>query len=137
MSAESPDSLDQAYEDVERFHAAFNHPVSNHPRALKGGEKSRRITWMQEEIRELEAAETIEDQADAIVDLIYFALGYLVEMGVSPNGIWRAVQQANMAKRWPDGVRTDAMGKVIKPDGWKSPEEEIRAIIASRIPERR
>lgn len=123
--------IDEAFEDVRTFHSAFGHSVGGKPRILDGTEKSRRIAWLMEEIAELESADTVEDQADAIVDLIYFALGYLVEMGVPPSGVWKAVQKANMAKLWPDGVHTNAIGKVIKPEGWKGPEEDIRKYIAS------
>ena len=125
------EGLDAAYMDVADFQRAFGQPVADAPAALDRPTKRRRLAWMREELEELEAAETIEDQADAIIDLVYFAMGCLTEMGVPPEGVWQAVHKANMAKLWPDGVHVDAVGKVIKPAGWRNPEGDIRDYIAS------
>lgn len=122
--------IDEPFEDVKDFQVAFGNPVGEHPHILTGREKLRRLEWMREELDELAEANTVEDQADAIIDLLYFAFGYLVEMGVPPSGVWNAVHKANMAKLWEDGVHTNAIGKVIKPEGWKGPEDEIRDYIA-------
>ena len=122
--------INEPFEDVKQFQIAFGHPVGETPCPLSGHEKKRRISWLNEEIAELEAAETVEDQADAIIDLMYFAFGYLVEMGVPPAGVWQAVHRANMAKLWPDGAHVDAMGKVVKSPHWRGPEEETRKYIA-------
>lgn len=120
------EGLDAAYLDVADFQRAFGHPVASRPTTLEGMAKQRRLAWMREELEEFEAAGTIEDQADAIIDLVYFAMGCLTEMGVPPEGVWEAVHKANMSKLWPDGVHVDAVGKVIKPAGWRNPEGDIR-----------
>ena len=121
--------INDPFEDVKEFQIAFGNPVGASPRPLSGHEKHRRIEWMREEIAELSDAESVEDQADAIIDLMYFAFGYLVEMGVPPSGVWDAVHKANMTKLWPDGVHTNEIGKVIKPPNWVGPEESIRDYI--------
>lgn len=126
-----PAGLDEAFEDVKAFQIAFGAPVGERPAALTGDRKRRRIEWMREELEEYAEAETVEDQADALIDLMYFAVGCLVEMGVPPSGVWNAVHKANMAKLWPDGVHTSPIGKVVKPEGWVAPEEEIRRYIAT------
>ena len=59
--------------------------------------------WMNEEVAEFLVAEDIYEQADAMIDLIYFALGTLVEMGLEADELFDIVQQANMSKLWPDG----------------------------------
>lgn len=123
------EGINEPFEDVKAFQLAFGYPVGASPQSLSGEEKARRIAWMREELAELADAEAVEDQADAIVDLLYFAFGCLVEMGVPPSGVWAAVHKANMAKLRPDGVRRTAIGKVMKPDDWTGPEDEIRRYI--------
>ena len=72
----------------------------------------------------------IVEQADAMIDTIYFALGTLVEMGVQPDILFRIVQNANMSKLWPDGKpHYNEMGKVIKPEGWQDPHKKLELAI--------
>lgn len=91
-----------------------------------GGLVAKRVSWMLEEIAEFAAADTIEDQADALIDLIYFAIGTFTLMGVNPEPLFDIVHAANMGKVGPDGkVLRNEQGKIIKPEGWKerySPE---------------
>ena len=83
----------------------------------------KRYNWMLEELEELRKANSIHDQADAIIDLMYFALGTMVEMGVRPERLFEIVHEANMSKIWPDGkVHYAADGKVIKHPSWRPPE---------------
>jgi len=122
--------LHLCYQDVKDFHEAFGHPVSDRPKFLDGDRKYNRIQWMLEEIEEFVLSETIEDQADAMIDLIYFAVGTMVEMGVDPYDIWNVVQDANMSKLFPDGKpHYNEDGKVIKPEGWSDPQPLILQII--------
>jgi len=125
-------SLDKAWEDVKLFHETFRSPVGESPRMLKGERAMARADWMHEEIDEfLEAGDKYE-QADAMIDLIYFALGTMVEMGIPPQELFDVVQKANMSKLWPDGrphFRED--GKVVKPEGWQHPETMIKELIDS------
>lgn len=68
-----------------------------------------RASWLLEEINEfLEASEEqdIVEQADAMIDTIYFALGTLVEMGVKPDELLYIAQNANMSKLWEDASLT-------------------------------
>lgn len=89
---------------------------------------------MQEELDELTAASTLVDQADALIDLIYFALGTLVEMGLDAEALFEIVHDANIAKlqtKQATVVRDD--GKVGKPDGWTSPELRMAERMISSI----
>jgi predicted HAD superfamily Cof-like phosphohydrolase len=82
---------------------------------------------MREEISEFLEATDIVDQVDAAVDLIYYALGVFVEMGVDGSKAFELVHQANMKKLGPDGKPIyNAEGKVLKPADWLSPKERIR-----------
>jgi predicted HAD superfamily Cof-like phosphohydrolase len=123
-------SLDDAFDQVAAFHRSFGHPVKERPDFLSSPRSDARVAWMREEVDEFVAATDVVDQADAMIDLIYFALGTLVEMGVRPGPLFDIVHGANMAKLWPDGaprVRDD--GKTIKPPTWCDPVEALRAEI--------
>ena len=98
-----------------------------------------RAKWMQEEVAEFLVADDIYEQADAMIDLMYFALGTMVEMGLEADELFDIVQQANMAKLWPDGKPhyNPKDGKVIKPEGWEDPAPKIKAYIDSVIEAKR
>ncbi|MDR6884895.1 hypothetical protein [Bacillus sp. 3255] len=93
-----------------------------------------RASYMLEELTEFMRAKTIEDQVDALADLIYFAIGTYTLMGVEPEPIFDIVHAANMGKVGPEGkVERDEQGKIKKPEGWHenyAPEAKIRAEIA-------
>jgi predicted HAD superfamily Cof-like phosphohydrolase len=115
---------------VKDFHIRFNHPTSQTPQELGGDRVIARGKWMQEELDEFHASKNIYEQADAMIDLIYFALGTLVEMGIEPDEIFEIVHDANMSKLWPDGkphYKDD--GKTLKPPSWKDPEPLLREAI--------
>lgn len=115
-----------SFKKVKDFHKAFNHPIEEKPKIISKVQAKHRATWMREEIQEFLDANTIVDQADAIIDLMYFALGTMVEMGVNPEPIFNIVQNANMSKLWSDGqVRYRSDGKIMKPYGWEPPESKL------------
>jgi predicted HAD superfamily Cof-like phosphohydrolase len=123
--------MNRQYDQVREFHNAFGHPVADLPTLLPPDRLAARIKWKLEEIQELKDATTVEDQADALIDLMYFALGTMVEIGVQPEQLFDIVQRANMAKVWPDGsVHHREDRKIIKPPGWVAPEPLLREEIA-------
>jgi len=125
-----------AYFDVHDFHRTFDHPRNLRPVLQPADRVEARANWLDEEVIELREATTIAEQADAYIDIIYFAVGGLVEMGVNPEKLWSIVHGANMAKVWPDGtVRRRADGKIVKPDGWVAPDALIEAEIQRQMGE--
>ncbi len=116
---------------VKLFHDKFGHPMAEEPTVIDKKRALSRAKWMNEEVSEFLIADDIYEQADAMIDLIYFALGTMVEMGLEPDELFEIVQQANMAKLWPDGKPhyTPKDGKVIKPEGWEDPAPKLRACI--------
>ncbi|GIP02074.1 hypothetical protein J28TS4_04810 [Paenibacillus lautus] len=94
-----------------------------------GGMTMKRSSWMLEELIEFMEAETLEDQVDALTDLIYFAIGTFTLMGVKPEPFFNIVHAANMGKLHEDGKpRFDEQGKIVKPEGWAekyAPEPKI------------
>ena len=108
--------------DVEAFNAKFP------PRPAVAVEYARR-RMIAEEAEEL-AAEVGGDRvkvAHEAIDLIYVALGALVEAGISPEeaaAAWAEVHRANMDKTVEPG-----QWKARKPEGWQPPD--VRAAMAA------
>lgn len=123
-------SINKEYNMVRDFHEAFNHPVAEKPTLMEMERAKKRYKWLKEEIDEfIEATENrdIYEQADAMIDTMYFALGTLAELGIEPEQIFEIVQTANMSKLWEDGKpRFNNDGKVIKPKNWVDPHDNIR-----------
>lgn len=113
--------------DVGKFNEEIVHmPVPDRPKVVEG----LRLDWstgaMAEEVEEFRDASLKGDvagAADGLVDLIYFALGRLVEMGVPPMAVFDEVQRANMAKRQGEvSTRPGSMGHdAVKPPDWQPP----------------
>lgn len=120
-------NIDNMYRQVEEFN---NKVIGIHapeePTMLYRDRQEFALTALNEEVGELKEAFAdgdISAAADALVDLIYFALGRLMEMGVPVQNIWDDVHFKNMMKRKGDkgrGTATDA----IKPEGWVSPDHK-------------
>lgn len=126
--------MNKEFYDVKEFHKAFNHPHPDKPTLLTRERALTRKSWMDEELGEfIEATEDgdIVEQADAMIDVLYFAIGTLVEMGIEPEKLFAIVQEANMSKLFPDGKPhyRESDGKTIKPDTWEDPHEKLKAEI--------
>ncbi|QNN99782.1 hypothetical protein P67b_00023 [Ruegeria phage Tedan] len=94
------------------------------PQMIKGDRFAWFMSALHEELDEFEQATTVADQADAIIDLMYFAAGRLHEMGVNGQACLDAVHGANMAKVQGDlAKRPGSLGHdAIKPAGWVAPD---------------
>lgn len=117
--------------DVYEFHEKFGMLHSSHPRHLTTQKLNERVACIQEELDELVQAcglqphnlqaQNLANQADALVDLVYFALGTAVMLGLPWQELWDDVHRANMAKVrgiGPRGHQVDC----IKPPGWVGPK---------------
>jgi predicted HAD superfamily Cof-like phosphohydrolase len=122
--------MNKEWADVRAFHEAFGHPSSSVPTFVEAERAEARAEWMREEIDEFLEARDICEQYDAMIDLIYFALGTLVELGVPPAEGFEVVHRANMSKLGSDGkpiYRAD--GKTVKPAGWRDPREDLVELV--------
>lgn len=119
--------LTEAQNAVHEFHRTFKLPVAENPILLERSRVLLRAKWMREEIDEFIGAIEMVDQIDAMIDLIYYALGVFVEMGLDGSEAFRLIHKANMMKSGEDAAPMyNQEGKVIKPEGWLSPRESIK-----------
>lgn len=109
------------YEDVCEFHTAMGVPIGDSPRMLEPSRAEMRLRLVREELGELNDAlsdDDLPEMADALIDIIYVAVGYMVELGIDPAPLWDEVHRTNMAKA---GGPVRADGKILKPPGWQPP----------------
>ena len=69
-----------------------------------------------------DATETL----DALIDIIVVATGAIHSLGADAEGAWKEVMSTNFAKidKETGKVRKREDGKVLKPQGWQSPQLE-------------
>jgi predicted HAD superfamily Cof-like phosphohydrolase len=116
------------FRDIKNFHEKFDlPPVDSKPSPLPMDLLKFRLRFMQEELSEYAQAAQDGDlnkQLDALVDLVYVALGTAYLQRFPFNTAFARVHAANMAKvralRESDSVR-GSMYDVVKPPGWVAP----------------
>lgn len=138
------------FDDIRDFHQKFELDYDGPPRALSADTALFRIIFMAEElgeyvsedkvyircvlktIQELSADATsnqeippLDKQLDALVDLVYVALGTAYLHGFDFTEAWRRVHAANMRKVRATSAEQSARGStqdVVKPPGWTAPD---------------
>ena len=108
--------------DIEEFHKKFE------LERRKGIEKNKdlvdfRIKFLEEELEEfIDAVRTVDDvkALDALVDIVYVAIGTAYLLDYPFHFGWNEVQKANMLKVRKESARSKF--DVTKPEGWKEPD---------------
>lgn len=114
--------------DVEDFHIKFGLPAPAEVRWQSKEWNSFRLKFMREEIDEYEEAlkeKNFEKAFDALIDLVYVALGTAVAHGFPWQRGWDRVHMANMKKIRAHVASDSKRGTaydVIKPVGWQPPD---------------
>lgn len=111
------------YKDVKKFHEKFGLLIGQRPQRLTKRKLNERVEFLQEELDELKLAvesDNFPEQADALVDIVYVALGTAVMMGLPWKELWDDVQRANMEKVRGITKRGHAVD-CAKPEGWIPP----------------
>ncbi len=120
------------FELVGEFHRRFDltHVSDGPPRQLTPHEFEFRDKFMQEELDEYREAVATGDMAkaaDALVDLVYVALGTAHLHRFPFDDVFTEVQRANMTKVMATSAEESKRGSqldVIKPAGWTPPDVE-------------
>ena len=114
--------------DIAEFHNKFEIPRAVTPQLLPVEDMGFRVSFLFEEMQELVDGfekDDVEEIFDALIDLIYVALGTAWMMGLPFGEGWSRVHTANMlkvrAKHAGESKRGSALD-VVKPDGWKAPD---------------
>jgi predicted HAD superfamily Cof-like phosphohydrolase len=74
-----------------------------------------------DELDELREATDVAEQADALVDAIYYICDTAVRHGMNLDRVFAIVHGANMQKVVDGRVIRRDDGKILKPDGWRDP----------------
>ena len=110
---------------VAAMHRKFGLGVATAPSPAGSGQPlSERYTCLMEELCEFFEAQKTGDfpgMADALIDLVVFAKGTAVQLGLPWAELWEDVMRANMAKERGVGKRGHAVD-LIKPRGWQGPK---------------
>ena len=142
------DNLTRMWCDIVDFHHKFRLTYQGPPRMLPDDLGDFRGLFMVEELEEYldlpkdslvdhakalvakrgPIKDTINgrvDRLDALVDLVYVALGTAYLHGFNFAEAWRRVQRANMSKVRAERADQSKRGStfdVVKPEGWKAPD---------------
>jgi phosphoribosyl-ATP pyrophosphohydrolase len=126
-------------DDAIAFRRATDLPVNDLPTVIPKANMRLHTKLIIEELH-LELFPAMEDGdlpaiADGIVDVIYFMMGMAAEYGLPVGEVWKLVQSANMAKVDPTTGKVVRRidGKILKPEGWVSPDDAIKALVLSRM----
>lgn len=118
------DFMHRLTKQTERFAVeVLGLPIPETPTRLDTGRKDWALSALTEELQEFRDATTLEEEADALIDLSYFALGRIVEMGLAPSALFDEVHNANMRKvRGELSKRPNSKGyDARKPEDWVPP----------------
>jgi len=120
----------QQYEQVREFMLAMKQAVPANRTVPSRDLKEARSWMLDEEAFELRVADNYVDYVDAVVDILYVALGAAVEAGLDADTLTKCfseVHRANMTKFWTaeqavehDGnlkFEASAAGYIAKRDG--------------------
>lgn len=114
--------------DISDFHVKFGNDYSGKPRNLPDDLLNFRVRFLEEELTEYKHAaisEDLEGQLDALVDLVYVAIGTAYLQGFNFQEAWKRVHAANMRKvRATDAAQSKRghSSDVVKPVGWEAPD---------------
>lgn len=127
MSDDQKKAVFDPIDDIRKFHEKFSLTYSGPPRDLPNDLSMFRIKFLNEEVDEYDEASADEDRArqlDALVDIVYVALGTAYLHGFDFAEAWRRVHEANMQKVRAASASESTRNSthdVVKPPGWKAP----------------
>lgn len=135
------------FADVGAFHSRFGLSVSTDgkPRELPKDLLDFRVNFLQEELDEFWLSLSLESSRkeepiehdkvfDALLDIVYVAMGTAHLLGYPWEEGWELVQRANMTKvraENPAQSKRNSTWDVVKPPGWEAPD--IAGLLAKKL----
>lgn len=115
---------------MREFTSACEESLPNKPRLLSPEKIAFIKKMVNDELDELAEAADVAEQADALVDAIYYICDTAARHGMNLDPLFDIVHQANMGKVVNGKVIRREDGKILKPAGWVDPgprlENEMR-----------
>lgn len=105
------------------------------PARLSEDEAGWLLMALREEVTELQDSKTLEEDVDALIDLIYFAIGGLCRLGLTKDQAkeaFKAVHRVNVMKKAgvkPSRPQNGSVADAVKPDDLPDPLVKIRRIL--------
>ena len=115
--------MNSILQSISDMHNKFK--ISSKEIPFSEQEKDFRYICMAEELGEYMDAKTEEDELDALVDLVVFALGTVERQGMLHvfNEAFNRVITANMKKELGENKKRGSFAiDLVKPDGWEAPD---------------
>lgn len=115
------------YKDITNFHQKFGLEYHGRPRDLPDDLFWFRNGFLDEEMKEYLRAwqeQNLEKQFDALIDIVYVAMGTAYLHGFNFEEGWKRVHEANMNKVRATDADESERGStfdVVKPEGWEPP----------------
>lgn len=108
-------------QEVRKFSLACHGDLPKRPQRLSDEDVMFIAQMVSDEMEELKRAKDLVEQADALVDAIYYMCDLAARKGINLNPLFDIVHEANMKKVVDGKVIRREDGKVLKPEGWKDP----------------
>lgn len=119
--------LNEAVNLIREFQKKADQPIANQPCKMSEEQVIKRIKWIKKELEELKNAQNEYEQADALIDALYYLLGGFVDMGINPDELFKIVHRSNMKKvANPTRIKKDSDNRILKPHGFLHPDEKIQ-----------
>lgn len=125
--------MSDMWDDIKEFHTKFLLPQEEIPNFANDEMMAFRVKFLREELQEFEDAfkgGDLQGGFDALIDLVYVAMGTAYIMNMPWDKGWEHVQRANMdkmrVKKAEDSKRSSTYD-VVKPEGWIGPERMLLA----------
>ena len=114
---------------VREFTIACEKELPDRPQRLDSSRIAFIRKMVNDELDELEQARETWEQADALVDAVYYLCDTAVRHGMNLDPLFQLVHQANLAKLVDGKVLRREDGKILKPAGWTDPAPLLQAEI--------
>lgn len=115
---------------VRQFTVACSDELPANPVLLTPDDVTFIRQMVADEMDELAEAKDATEQADALVDAIYYICDCAVRHGMNLDPLFDIVHAANMGKVVNGKVTKREDGKVMKPASWENPQPKLDAEMA-------